>query len=219
VREAGDALTEAATRWEGDLRARLTEVDESPVAQRVRLDFESPLGAAEAPAGPSSGSKALRAKILGAIGSGGGRLAKNPTAARDAIAAVYKFFGGRFRPWGKVKLGHFLGKAGKVLGPLAIALQGYLDYREDQAKEDAARQLKAFRAEVRAQFQSAVLQLDQALREQGELVLQALYEDPLGDVLAASREVGDADSASKDLLRRFRDLESEVRSVLSNLMT
>jgi hypothetical protein len=111
-----------------------------------------------------------------------------------------------------------LGKVGKALGPIAVGVESYLAYREEKAKEEAARHLKEFRAQVRTQFHGARTQLDDSVREGGERVLAALFDEPIAEVGETRRELLDAESESKLLLQQLKELDGEVRMVLADLV-
>lgn len=53
---------------------------------------------------------------------------------RDAVYAIVKAFGGKFKPWGAVKLGAKVAKAGAVLGVVAVSFD-VVDWAMDARKE------------------------------------------------------------------------------------
>lgn len=59
---------------------------------------------------------------------------------RDAVYAIVKAFGGKFKPWGAVKLGAKLAKVGAVLGVVAVGfdvVDWAMDARKESKREDA----------------------------------------------------------------------------------
>ncbi len=82
--------------------------------------------------------------------------AKNTKGLRNFVYDMGKQFGKKFRPYeavkGGQKLGRVLGKAGKGLPFLATALDFYIQYREEKAKEEKARYLASLRLALRNTF-------------------------------------------------------------------
>lgn len=59
---------------------------------------------------------------------------------RDAVYAIVKAFGGKFKPWGAVKLGAKVAKAGAVLGVVAVGfdvVDWAMDARRESRREEA----------------------------------------------------------------------------------
>lgn len=59
---------------------------------------------------------------------------------RDAVYAIVKAFGGKFKPWGAVKLGAKVAKVGAVLGVVAVGfdiVDWALDARKESKREEA----------------------------------------------------------------------------------
>jgi len=88
---------------------------------------------------------------------------------RDAVYTIVKAAGGKFKPWGAVKLGAKVAKAGAVLGVVALSFD-VLDWALAARREDdreTARQKAA-----------------QHVRETKEIVLKDLLEQPGGPMKA-----------------------------------
>lgn len=105
--------------------------------------------------GPSRGfdyAKATKKILEEGVGSVLEAAAKNPREMRNI---VYKL-GKKFRPWEASKMGKKLaewaGKGGKVLGPLAVCFDFYMEYREEKEKEDRQRHLAKTRLAMQRQF-------------------------------------------------------------------
>ena len=88
---------------------------------------------------------------------------------RDAVYSIVKAAGGKFKPWGAVKLGAKVAKAGAVLGVVALGFD-VLDWALAAKREDdreTARQNAA-----------------QHVRETKEIVVKDLLEQPEGPMKA-----------------------------------
>lgn len=66
---------------------------------------------------------------------------------RDAVYAIVKAFGGEFKPWGAVKLGAKVAKAGAVLGVVAVGFD-VVDWAVDARKESKREEARQAAAEV-----------------------------------------------------------------------
>ena len=78
---------------------------------------------------------------------------------------------------------------GKVAGPLVAISEAYFNYHEEEAREKAERQLRTLRADLRASFADIARQFDTVLQEQSAALLTQLYDNPLEDASALSREI------------------------------
>ena len=66
---------------------------------------------------------------------------------RDAVYAIVKAFGGKFKPWGAVKLGAKVAKAGAVLGVAAVGFD-VVDWAMDARKESRREEARKTAAEL-----------------------------------------------------------------------
>jgi GTP-binding protein EngB required for normal cell division len=217
VKTFGDELTSLCEKLVADIRDRLQEIDASPLAGQVRAEFEVDFDRPEI--GNIGGGMSVKQRKTVAAGMRNlaNSLTKNSKQVADALGKIFKFFGGKFKPWGKVKLGKFIGKAGKVLGPLVAVGEAYMNYREEETKEQAERQLRTLRAELRAQFADAASQFDGALREQEEAILKDLYEKPLSAAQHLASEILQGDEAKTQFAERLTKLLSDISMRIDKL--
>lgn len=66
---------------------------------------------------------------------------------RDAVYAIVKAFGGKFKPWGAVKLGAKVAKAGAILGVVAVGFD-VVDWAMDARKESRREEARKTAAEL-----------------------------------------------------------------------
>lgn len=66
---------------------------------------------------------------------------------RDAVYAIIKGFGGKFKPWGAVKLGAKVAKAGAILGVVAVGFD-VVDWAMDARKESRREEARKTAAEL-----------------------------------------------------------------------
>lgn len=155
VEDTGREFKELVERLSRDIADRLEELEKSPAARKVLEGFAVDISRPDLPEERGGISKKVRDPLLKSARSGAARLAKNGKQAGEVVAKIYKFFGGKFKPWGIKKLGTALGKAGNALGPLLVGLELYLNYREEKAREEAEHAMRRARADVRMQFDDA----------------------------------------------------------------
>ena len=123
---------------------------EAQRAERVKIEFSTPK-----PDGSNYGSKIAKAASK-PVKEGLDAAAKNAKGLRDVVYKVGKACGGKFRPYGPTKAGEALakaaGKAGKAVPFFAAALDFYIQYREEKAKEEKERYYAKLRLALRAAF-------------------------------------------------------------------
>lgn len=215
---AGD-MEDLVDRLRADLEARLDEVNASPLAEQILEKLRVDLGDLDSERIGSESSKQSLRVAAQALGKSAEQLAKNAEQVADVLANIYKFFGGRFKPWGKLKLGKHLGKAGKVLGPLAVVAETYLEYREDTKKEEAERKLRSFRTEVRAQFTDAANQLCDQVDVQAAEISKLFYGELLRDLDAQTRLLHDEAESKIRIEEELNEAERRCRQIVEDTLS
>ncbi len=210
---AGD-MEDLVDRLRADLEARLDEVNASPLAEKILKDLHIDLGDLNSEGIAVESSERIRHMAIQGVGKAAEQLTKSSKQVAEVLAKIYKFFGGKFKPWGKVKLGKFLGKAGKVLGPLAVAAETYLEYRADTKKEEAERALRSFRTEVRAQFADAANQLSDQVDIQAAEISDLFYGQLLRDLDEQAQALHDEVDSKSRLAEELNAAERRYRHLV-----
>lgn len=200
-----------------DARRELDEIGVSPLAQDVgRLAADRAAKAGIDPAGSTPSDSAL----LGRIGKAAAKplekglqgLAKNAKGIKDAVYRAGKAIGYKFRPWEAVKAGeklaNFAGKAGKAVPFLAAALDLYVQYREENVKEERARYLAGLRVTLRNAFAEQAKLEANALED----AVVKISDGPVSEALRGLDESAQ-DIAQSDARRD--GLAAEVASILA----
>ncbi len=217
VKDVGEELAALHKKLVADLRERLDEIDASPLGKQVNAEFD--LSMPRPDVGDLAGGMSVKQRKAVAEGlkKTTDYLAKNSKDVAEALGQVFKFFGGKFKPWGKVNLGKFIGKAGKVLGPLVAVGEAYMNYREEDRQEQAERQVRTIRAELRAQFADAATQFDTVLREQEEQVQTALYEEPLAAAQLLGQQILAGAKGKAQVAEQLARLTGLIRSQIEKV--
>jgi hypothetical protein len=175
----------------GDAQRKLDEIGDCPLARdveraateraaNVEVDFKgsTPGGRPVAAILGKAATKPIKEALETA--------AKNTNVLRDIVYDVGTKLGKKFRPWEAVKYGKavadFAGKAGKAIPFLAAALDFYLQYREEKAKEEKAKYLASMRSALRNAF------ADQA-KVEAEALEAGIVKISQGPVAAALAEL------------------------------
>ena len=212
-------IANALQDWARDLQDKIEELDTSEFGKKIRMlradtrrsaKFEDPL---------TQGFDFLKAsrKILGeGLGSVLDKTSKNPKPLIELIGRSRKF-----SPWGKIKLGRKVaktaGKAGKALGPLTVAIDVYLEYRDEKNRDEKERQLAKIRLSMQREFQymanwhaeELCKVLDSIRKDTIHKILHQLEEQAAKIAAAEAKEKGVADLASK-FIGRSRSLRNEI---------
>ncbi|WP_158626295.1 GTPase [Corallococcus sp. AB049A] len=217
VEATGREFSGLVERLSQDLANRIEELEGSPAAKRLLEDFAVDLSRPDLPDVSNGIPKKVRDSLLKSARSGAAQLAKNGEQVGVVVAKIYKFFGGRFKPWGIKKLGSFLGGAGKVLGPLLVGFEMYLNYREEQAREEDDRAMGRARADVRMQFDDAGDQFRATLVEQAEEVVKVLYDEPIAKTREVASELLLRVKSRQALATGLEELEWKCRRAIRDL--
>ena len=160
---------------------------ETQRAEKVRVEFST-----SKPGSANSGAKF--AKAAGKpLQEGLEAAAKNAKGLRNIVYKVGKACGKKFRPYEPTKFGEALakgaGKAGKALPFITAALDFYMQYREEKAKEDKERYLANLRIALRRAF------ADQAAVE-AEVLDDVVVDVSLGSV---QKSIAELDQRSEQI--------------------
>ena len=212
-------IVNALQEWARDLQDKIEELDTSEFGKKIRMlraetrkhdKLEDPL---------TQGFDFLKAsrKILGeGLGSVLDKTSKNPKPLIELIGRSRKF-----SPWGKIKLGRKVaktaGKAGKALGPLIVAIDVYLEYRDERNRDKKERQLAKIRLSMQREFQNMAnwyaeelcKELDSIRKDTIHKILHQLEEQAAKIAAAEAKEKGAADLASRFIIRS-RSLRNEI---------
>ena len=127
----------------------------------------------------------------------------------------------KFGPWGKIKLGQktaaTAGKASKALGPLAAAVDFYVEYRDEKNRDEKERQLAKIRLSMQREFQNMAdwhveelrKELDSIRKDTVHKMLHQLEEQAAKIAADEAKEKGVADLAS-EFIGRSRSLRNEI---------
>ena len=109
--------------------------------------------------------------MVPALQNGLKQAAKDAKGMRDVVYGVGKSLGKKFRPWEATKAGSGLAKGasrlGKSLPYVAVAIDAWINYREEKAEEQRQKHMQTLRLAVRRAF------CDQA-EEEGSAVAAAI---------------------------------------------
>ncbi len=205
--------------WARDLQDKIEDLDTSELGKNIRIlraaegrsgEFEDPL---------TQGFDFVKAgkKVLEeGFGSVLDNISENP---KPLIKLVGRFK--KFGPWGKIKLGQkaaaTAGKAGKALGPLAAAVDFYVEYRDEKNRDEKERQLAKIRLSIQREFQNMAdwhveelrKDLDSIRKDTIHKMLHQLEEQAAKIAADEAKEKGVADLAS-EFIGRSRSLRNEI---------
>ena len=205
--------------WARGLQDEIEDLDTSELGKNIRIlraktrksgKFEDPL---------TQGFdfvKASRNMLNEGLGSVLGNISENP---KSVVKLVGRFK--KFGPWGKIKLGRkaaeTAGKAGKALGPLAAAIDFYVEYRDEKNRDAKERRLAKIRLSMQREFQNMAdwhveelrKELDSIRKDTIHKMLHQLEEQAAKIAADEAKEKGVADLAS-EFIGRSRSLRNEI---------
>ena len=150
------------------------------------------------------------------LGSVLDNISENP---KSVVKLVGRFK--KFGPWGKIKLGQKVSKgtikASKALGPLAAAIDFYVEYRDEKNRDEKERQLAKIRLSMQREFQNMAdwhveelrKELDSIRKDTIHKMLHQLEEQAAKIAADEAKEKGVADLAS-EFIGRSRSLRNEI---------
>ena len=189
----------------------MDDMGESPLARAVE-ELDRAVGAAQvgfSESKPKAGTTFARGTktVIDPLKQGLLKMAKDPKKLRDVVYGVGKRFGKKFRPWeavkGGEKLAKGLGRLGKALPFVAAALDFYINYREEKAKDEQEQYLAKARIALRLAFAEQAKMESDAIEE----AVGALSNGPVSEALRAVEKRTDEIVSS---LTRYAELGSQI---------
>lgn len=159
VKKTEKHISELIDKTLHTINTRITELNDTPVGKRImsaKLDITEDLGADVNVPGTTKHPSKKAIKNLSSIMKNTGKgLTKNAEKiGKETAELLRKII--KYKPWGKVKaaeaISKWLGGFGKVLGPLAIGFEMYMNYREEVGKEKDEQERLKFKAAIRGNF-------------------------------------------------------------------
>ena len=207
------------------LADKLLELNESPTGvalnQILRKDLDSrgDAGTMAAPSKDMAGDLARKLGVSEMVKRGGKELAaKSEEISRALVEQIAKFR--KFRPWGKIKLGEalekWLGRLGKGLPFLAIAFEGYLNYRDEREAEERERERLRFKAKVREALTQTAVVACKAI-DDTYAGIDALFKAEIADMHDKREALARAAEDKAELLTALAGIGREIGHILQLL--
>ena len=220
-------ITSDLQQWVDELQEKLEEIDASSLGDTVRALRAASAGAGEFQDTPGGGFDfAKMVKVI--LDEGVGKLlegaAKDPKAVKNFVYEVGKKIGKKWKPWEATKLGkriaEWAGKGGKALGPLMVALDFYMEYRNEKALEEKQRHLAKTRLSMQRQFRALADAQVEALREAlSDIRVKTTHKmihrlEEQATAVAADEAQEEALAAlAGDFIKRSRTLRNQISAV------
>lgn len=208
------------------LADKLKALNESPAALALGRLLEGTLEGKGTARGPSNQRTGLFEQIAKKFGprqvleQGGKELVKRSAEiSKTVVDWVAKFH--KFRPWGKIKLsgqiGKWLGRFGKALGPLAIVVEAYMNYRDEEKAEARDRERLQFKAQVRAALAETADAAIRAIEGACNEIDRSLFGNMITESRVDREELAAAAGDKQQSLSALTRIDGEVREALGLL--
>ena len=217
-------ITNGLQDWVRDFQEKIEELDMSELGKKIR-DLKAPTGASSEFDDPLTRGFDFVAAGRTILGQGIGPLleeaSKDPKNIKKVVEACKKMFDIKFNPWGKTKLINRLTKGArtgnKALGPIMAAVDFYLEYRNEKARDAQERHLAKTRLSMQRQFLNMAEAYVKVLRNHlseirmrtTDKMLNQLDEQAAAIITTGAKEKNIADLAS-EFIRRSRSLRNEI---------
>ena len=150
---------------------------------------------------------------------------KNPNEVKNLVKNLAKISGKKFKPWGATNLSRegakWAGRGGKALGPLMVAVDFYIEYRNERAHDERERHLAKTRLSMQREFLKSADDQVKTLRtalsgirmDTIHEMSRRLEEQAAAITADEAKEKDTADLAS-EFIRRSRSLRNEISTVV-----
>ena len=136
--------------------------------------------------------------------------------SRDTVYKTWKFFGGKFKPWGAVKATRFINKLGPILSGIGVLVDIFLTIKEEREKEKYEQQLREKRAEVRKNFRNIASEIRRDF-ENGWKDVENIYQQEL-IIIEDQRSKFEKNKKSKEeVVEKLKKLRKNIKNEISLL--
>ena len=220
-------ITNGLQDWVRDFQEKIEELDISELGKKIR-NLKAPTGSSSEFDDPLTRGFDFVAAGRTILGQGVAPLlekaSKDPKNIKKVVEVCKKMFDIKFKPYGKIKLANKLAKGAragnKALGPIMAAMDFYLEYRNEQARDAQERHLAKTRLSMQRQFLNMAEAYVKALRNHlseirmrtTDKMLNQLDEQAAAIITTGAKEKNIADLASEFILRS-RSLRNEISTL------
>lgn len=148
-----------------------------------------------------------------------GAAAARGSDAHKAVYNVSRFFGGKFQPWGAVKVARAIGNAGRVVSAVGGVLAVVAQITEDRQQEQYRLQLRDARDGVRSAYRDSALSVQGAFWEQFESFIADFYDSELSAIDEIVEDLIGKRSERRLGADVFQSLEKRAAKVIDQITT
>jgi len=209
-------LTTTLEKWHRQAVDEMAEIVRDPVLAQIkadrRTDPKDPFASRSRPVS-GRGVRSLR----GGLGDLGRFFTENSSAGEAGHRIVYdigKALGVKFKPWGAVKATRFVGKTGKILGPVAAVLGVALEALEEFEAHRARQRAADTRVQVRDAYATLAADAGQAARNGVADLLADSFGRELERTADMRTEQRQRIEASAELVETASQLQDRLEKLL-----
>ena len=231
-----DASTEVGTLHDG-VTAELTsaldaahleleELGKSPLAQAVfKVESErsghKSVDIDTSPAKSGTVAAKLMRDMVPALQNGLKQAAKDAKGMRDLVYGLGKGMGKKFRPWQATKAGEGLakgaGRLSKALPFVAVAIDAWLNYREEKAEEQRQKHVATLRLAVRRAFSEQAEAEGAAVAAAIEKSADDAVSPAIAKIDQRMHSIAGSRQANADIAGRISDLKTRCSVLRSEI--
>ena len=215
--------------WVRELQGKIEELDMSELGKKIRGLRAAAGASVEFDGLPtrgfdfvSGGRKILDQGIRPLLDNA----SKNPNEVKNLVKNLAKISGKKFKPWGATKLGKegakWAGRGGKALGPLMVAMDFYIEYRNEKDRDERERHLAKTRLSMQREFMKSADDQVKTLRTAlSGIRMDTIHEmshhleEQAAAITADEAKEKDIADLASEFIRRSRSLRNEISTVVS----
>ena len=131
-----------------------------------------------------------------ALGNLGGMAAK---VSKDTVYNLVKMFGGKFKPWGAIKLTKTINKLGPVLSIIGVALDVFLTLKSEKDVEDHTKKLRDARADIRHEYRTIAQEMRNEYESGIAKEVRDFYDTEMEEIETTRREITESENRKTSL--------------------
>ncbi|MDD7793825.1 GTPase [Clostridium sp. 'White wine YQ'] len=210
-----------------ELQEKLEEFENSPVSGEVKeiiYNAELKIDGLEMGKKPVKIPEELKGNIKRGIDDLGKAIGDNADDLAKHFVEIYKnMTKTKFKPYGKIKMtdkvGKVLGKAGKVLGWLAVGWDLYCNVKEELDRDKWDKQLREFKAETKQKFVEVAKDFEQTIIAATDTFLKDEIQSKIKSIDAKRDELLNTNQNNKQAKKKIKDIEDEINAALMEINT
>lgn len=138
--------------------------------------------------------------------------------SRDTVYNFVKVFGGKFKPWGAIKLTRTINKIGPVFAVFGTFMDAFLTFKEEKAEENYEKSLQEARIDARKKFQEIADDIVGEYEVDIKENLVKIFLDEIKDIEEDQNKIRQEKTGKEDIAKQVGELLKDLKTLQTKII-